>query len=177
MKKMILVVAAALSVLTGCKTVPTTETVNNVSYTMGASTALVIKMMKLDAEVLTTVNMVLASVKEVIPQQGQTYNDVWTPIAEQAIDRLVQESRITEKHAKYARQAVNGVIKGIDRLFEKNPKWTQYEDLVRVGVDAFLNGYSVVMKYTTSAAAERADPAEVEILCNRCEIKFDPDLL
>ena len=133
--------------------------------------------MKLDSEGLTTVNMVLASVKEVLPQQGQTYNDVWTPIAEKAIDRLVEEGRITEKHAKYARQAVNGVIKGIDRLFEKNPKWTQYEDLVRTGVDAFLNGYNVVMKFKTSAAAENADPAEVEILCNRCEVKFDPDLL
>lgn len=177
MKKLILVVVATLSVLTGCKTVPTTEMVNNVSYTMGASTALVIKMMKLDSEVLSTVNMVLASVKEVVPQQGQTFNDVWTPIAEQTIDRLVAESRITDKHAKYARQAVNGVIKGIDRLFEKNPKWVQYEDLVRVGVDAFLNGYSVVMKYTRSAAAERADPAEVEILCSRCEVEFNPDFL
>jgi hypothetical protein len=177
MKKMILVVAAALSVLTGCKTVPTAETVNNVSYTMGASTAIVIKMMKLDSEVLTTVNMVLASVKEVVPQQGQTFNDVWTPIADKAIDKLVAESRITDNHAKYARQAVNGIIKGIDRLFEKNTKWVQYEDLVRVGVDAFLNGYNVVMKFKTSYAAENADQAEVEILCNRCEIKFDPDLL
>lgn len=177
MKKLILVVAAALSVLTGCKTVPTTETVNNVSYTMGASTALVIKMMKLDGEVLSTVNMVLASVKEVVPQQGQTFDDVWTPIAEKAIARLVEEGRIDEKHAKYARKAVNGIIKGIDRLFEKNPKWVQYEDLVRVGVDAFLNGYSVVMKYTKSAAAERADPAEVEILCSRCEVEFNPDFL
>lgn len=177
MKKLILVVAAALSVLTGCKTVPAAETVNNVSYTMGASTAIVIKMMKFDSEVLTTVNMVLASVKEVVPQQGQTFADVWTPIAEKAIDKLVSESRITDNHAKYARQAVNGIVKGIDRLFEKNPKWVQYEDLVRVGVDAFLNGYNVVMKFKTSAAAENVDQDEVEILCNRCEIKFDPDLL
>lgn len=177
MKKLILVIVATLSVLTGCKTIPTTETVNNVSYTMGASTALVIKMMKLDGEVLSTVNMVLASVKEVVPQQGQSFNDVWTPIAEKAITRLVEEGRIDEKHAIYARQAVNGVIRGIDRLFEKNPKWVQYEDLVRVGADAFLNGYSVVMKYTRSAAAERADPAEVEILCSRCGVEFNPDFL
>jgi hypothetical protein len=177
MKKMIVAACAALSiVMSGCKTVPTSETVNNVSFTIGASTALVVKMMKLDEATMNSVNMVLANIKSHIPEDGQTFETLWTPVAVHTLDKLVADGKITAEKRLIAEKAVGAIIKGMDRLFEKHEEWKQYGDLVKVGIDGFMNGYNTVFKYKNSSAAENADEAETEIICKRAGVVFDPDV-
>ena len=175
MKKLFLMMTAAMAMLfTGCKTLPTTETVNNVSYTLGASTALVIKMMKLDADTMSSVNMVIASLKNVVPSQEETFEEVWTPVADELIAKLVAEGKLDDQKAKLVSKAVNAIAKGLDRLFEKHAEWRKYGDLVRTALDGFMRGYEVVMKFKNSAAAENADRAETELICERACVEFDP---
>lgn len=180
MKKLtyrLMMAAVLMTTIFGCQSIPTAESTDKVAFTMGASTAIVVKMMKLDTNEVANVTAVLNTLKNYIPKDDEKISELWGPVATQAVDQMIANKELSESKAKLVKKAVDAIISGIDRLFEKNEEIAQYGDLVVVAINSFTDGYYAVMDYAKSSAAHHVDMCEVEVLCTRNRVMFDRSVI
>lgn len=186
MKKLImtLVAAATMCMFTGCDDVPSKEVVSAASYALGTSSGLVVKLLNIDDATRSAIASVIAVVSEVVPAENQTFEEAWSPVAEKYIAEFLDSDKCPEilKKNKEATQkllnkAVEAAFKGLDRLFEKYPKWKQYPDVVIAAVNGFVNGFKLTIGCTDCTDCEVKAPraeieAEAKIIAERCGIAY-----
>lgn len=177
MKKMIIAMAACAAMfMTGCDEVPSADTVSALSHTLGASAAAVVKLIGVDAETVANINEVLTVVDRVVPNKDQTFVDAWTPVVSEQIAKLKEKGKLNDKTAPIVEKALEAAMKGLDRLFEKKPKWKQYDEVVTGAINGFITGFQGSLAPAETGIKLRgvaADPAEVKIIAERCGIKVD----
>ena len=187
MKKMLfaLVAAAAMcATFTGCDETPSKEVVSAASYALGTSSGLVVKLLNINDETRAVIADVIAKVSEVIPEDGQSFEDAWKPVAAKYIDELLESGKLPEiliKNKELTRnllnKAVEAAFKGLDRLFEKYPTWKKYPDIVVAAVGGFVNGFKLTIGCTDCEARDVKVPrseidAEAKIIAERCGVTY-----
>ena len=139
--------AAVLTLITGCKGIPTPETMKTTATAVGAAAGLVANETKIDDAARNTVVAIVEEVARVTPKPGQTFEDAWTPVAKDVVAKLVTDGKISEGQGQLALAAFGIAVKGIDYLFDiRYPKAREYEELVAAAISGFTEGFLTVFK-------------------------------
>jgi len=174
MKKLLAIAIAALCIA-GCDDVPSAETVTVLSNTIGASAAMVVKLAGVDKTVVDNINNVLAIVDKVVPNKDQSFEDAWTPLIKEEVEKLLQKGKLNEAQAKLVTLGLNAAVKGLDRLFEKKPEWKKYDQVVVGAIGGFIEGFQSVLAPADDPASLaksfQADPVEVKIIAERLKVE------
>jgi len=143
MKKMfIAALACALAVFTGCKSIPEKETVGQKAYAAGLAAGYASALIpKITAQDKTNAVVIVTIAERFIPQDGQTFEQAWTPVIQEAITKLIAQGKVTEEQAVLVKMAADLGVKGIDYLFIKHPKWRQEQDVFAVAIHEACNGF------------------------------------
>ena len=180
MKKLCALVALASIFIVGCDEKPDAATVQSYSNLLGASAGAVVKLCKVDQETINNIDSILVTIDKVVPDQGQSFVDAWTPLVEDGIAKLKEKGKIDDFKAGLIRTGCNAAMIGLDRLFELRPKWKEYDDIVTATVSGFIDGFRGSLCpdcYEKAKApgfkAPAVDQNEVKIIAERLKIKID----
>ena len=137
--------------ISGCdKDLPTPEKINSVAIVVGRTAGYACDLAKMDKTVKENVVAVLDVVSSVVPTNGQTFVEVWVPMADNEIKKLIDAGKLNDAGALATTVAIRVASEGIDYVFVKYPKAKDVEELVAAAVDGFVKGF----KRTTSFAAD-----------------------
>lgn len=143
-KTAVIAIIAAL-VVSGCDKLPTVEKIETVSKLAGTSAAMVVNMTKIDEQSKAVIIEIMDRVSETVPQAGETFYDVWTPIAGVYVEKLVSDGKIDEAQGKIILACFGTACQGIDYIFDvKYPKAREYKNLVEAAIHGFIDGYKSV---------------------------------
>lgn len=126
---------------TGCKTVPTADTVYLVAHAGGSATALVMNETKLDADKRTVIRDIVNEIRECTPEVGQTLEAAWTPVAQRHVDLLVEEGRIDSAAATLIMTGFKTVMVGVNAIENRYPQIRANRDLLSAFVTGFTDGF------------------------------------
>jgi len=143
---MTVLMCASLLFVSGCKTLPTPETMETTSYAIGVSTGLVANMTKIDDDSRNAICDIMGAVATVIPEDGQTFEDAWMDVAKRHTQALIDKGTITQAQGELILAAVRLAVKGIDYVFIRYPEAKQYKELVTAATRGFCNGFLTVFK-------------------------------
>lgn len=143
MKKLVLGLMAAIAlVFTGCKTVPSVDTLYSTSYAIGVSTALVMNQTKLSDADRNVVIEIMKKVDEAVPQTGKTFTDAWTPIATEYVGQLVADGKLDETQAQLILTAFPAATQTLDYIvYKRYPKVGEDIKYVAAVTHGFSNGF------------------------------------
>lgn len=163
MKTKILSLIAASSIFCGCiTTAPTPDNVKTISYSVGYTAGVVANQFKTDDTTRNEICSIMTTVKSCVPQVDQTFNNAWTPIAQEHTQKLVSENKITAQQATLILKTFNIVTDGIDYLMNTKFKDVKiYADLTEIAVHNFVDGFLTVY---TPANVMSFGPAAVEFV-------------
>ena len=149
-------VVTAVAVLTGCDKLPTPEKMTTISTAIGKTAGYACELSKTKTEVKEAIANVLDIVSKVVPGEGQTFAEAWTPVIAEELQKLVDAGKLDEAGAKVAKLALSVACDGIDYVFVKYPKAKEVKELVSAAVVGFVNGYKSVVK-TDLAVGEKPE--------------------
>ena len=143
MKKVLLIaMACAVAVFSGCKTLPEKETIGQKAYTAGLAAGYAASLIpKISAQDKTNVVVIVTVAERFIPQDGQTITDAWTPVVADAIKTLQDQGKIDENQAVLIKMASDVAMRGVDYLFIKHPKWKEEQEVVNVVIHQACDGF------------------------------------
>ena len=147
MKKIITsIIAAVMAVfITGCDKNLTPERMTTISTVIGRTAGYTCELSKTKTEVKETIMKVLDISSEVVPTNGQTFAEAWTPVIDAEINKLVAEGKLDAAGAQVAKLALGVACDGIDYVFVKYPKAKEGKELVSAAVTGFISGYKSVV--------------------------------
>ena len=159
MKKIIAVAAAAFIALfmTGCDKDLTPAKINAVATTIGRTAGYACELAKTKTEVKEGIAKVLDIVAEVVPTNGQTFAEAWTPVIDKELKELVDAGKIDAAGAQVAKIALGVACDGIDYVFTKYPKAKETKELVSAAVTGFISGYKSVVNLAANAEKPEID--------------------
>lgn len=143
MKKFVVAVcAAALMTITagfsGCHTVKwTPQLAYQTAYCVGITAGAVMHAKKLPPEVTDAVLGVMDLCRAAIPNEGQTFTIVWTPILEKY---LADHPEIPDTNKSLIKLTFSLIVTAIDAKCVDNPELLKAEEYARAVVDGTLNG-------------------------------------
>ena len=148
MKKCVLFsLAFAASLLLGCKSVPSVDTMYTTAKLVGFSTGMVANMTKISDTDRNTVIDIVEKVATVVPATNQSFKAAWMPIAQEHVAALIEKGKIDEGEGEIILLAFDTVVTGIDYLFDvRFPKAKEYVSLTVAGIDGFAYGFLTVFK-------------------------------
>lgn len=133
--------------VTGCKSLPTVEVMYSTSLAIGYATGMIANQCKIRTEDRQIVIDIVNIVSQTVPAEGQTFEEAWTPIAKEHVQKLIDEGKIDKGLGDIILVAFAVVVKGIDYIFEvRFPKAKLYKDLVIAAIDGFTTGFLTVFK-------------------------------
>lgn len=143
MKKFLLVVCAVVAItLTGCKSMPTPAQGEEAAYAIGASTALVCNMTKIDDKDRQIIIDIVNEISYCMPTQGQTIVEAWTKVAEDHVAKLIAKGQITEVESKLILKIFDTVANSADYMIRVRwPEIGKYSDLVLAITHGFCDGF------------------------------------
>ena len=174
MKYGMVMAAAAMVAIAGCKSLPTPEVMESTASSIGIAAGLVANETKIDDKARNTVVEIIGEVARVVPKKGQSFEDAWTPVAKEVVAKLVAEGKITEGIGTISLAAFGVAVKGVDYIFDiRYPKAREYEELVSAAVKGFTSGFLTVFKPVNGedgvkAAAAKADKDAFVWLKKKC---------
>lgn len=142
----IMVAGAVLTValvITGCKSIPTTETMYKISSACGTATGLIINEAKMTVQAKEVFVKIVQDVRTSVPKTNETFTMAWAPIAKKHVTDLTIAGKIDAGTGLIILQAFGVVTLGIDYVFERYPEAKQYEQLVSAATDGFT--YSLLL--------------------------------
>jgi hypothetical protein len=146
------IVAAAMALfMAGCNKDITSERIHTISTVIGRTAGYACELSKTKTEVKEAVVKVLDIVSTVVPTNGQTFVEAWTPMIDAEIKKLIDARKLNELSAKAVKTALTIACEGIDYVFAKYPKAREGKDLVRAAVDGFVAGFKSVVTAKLSA--------------------------
>lgn len=175
MKKLLIICIAALAaVITGCKTVPTTEQVKSASTLIGVSAAAVANTVQINNVARAEVVKIITEVKSVIPGTNDTFSSAWTPVAKNHVQKLVDAKKIDDAQADMITLGFDVAMKGADYVLTvRYPQAKQYADLVEAAAHGFCDGFLSTFKTTNALAAPQTmsdmDEAAYTWLMSNCK--------
>lgn len=154
MKKIIMSVVAAImaAFMVGCDKTITVEKMTTISTVIGRTAGYACELSKTKTEVKEAIAKVLDIASTVVPTNGQTFVEAWTPVIEKELNALVEAGKIDAAGAQVAKVALGVACQGIDYVFIKYPKAKDVKELVSAAVTGFVNGYKSVVKLAAGAA-------------------------
>ena len=162
MKKIVLSLAcAALALMTGCKGIPSVETMMATATAVGVATGTALNMTKISDSHRNAIVSVVKEVQAVTPETNQTFEAAWMPVAKKHIQELVAAGKLKPEEAPLVEGSCLVVCKGVDYLFEyRFKKASEYKDLVAAASKGFTTGFLSVFQPAgvTTKAAPAAEP-------------------
>ena len=150
--KMIMAIAAMFTIA-GCNELPTVEKITKVSKAVGKTAGYVCQLSKVKTEVKDAIVKAIDAVSTVVPTNGQTFAEAWTPLAESELKKLVDAGKLDESGAQIANQAISIVCDGIDYVFVKYPKAKDAKELVSAATSGFVTGFKSVVSFANGVDA------------------------
>ena len=145
MKKIIMsIVAMFAMIFAGCKEM-TVERMTSISTVIGRTAGYACELSKTKTEVKEAIAQVLDIASKVVPTNGQTFVEAWTPVIDVEINKLVDAGKLDAASAQIAKTALSIACQGIDYVFIKYPKAKDVKELVSAAVTGFVNGYKSVV--------------------------------
>ena len=133
--------------LVGCKTIPSEATMESTSYAVGMAASYVINKSNIDEVSKNAIIEIISCVSDKIPSADKTFNDIWMEISQKTTAKWVETKKITQVQAESINNAFKVLSDGIDYLITKRyPDVKLYENLVRVAVKGFTNGFMTTFK-------------------------------
>lgn len=121
----------------------TPEIAYQTAYCSGLTAGAVMHAKKLPPEVTDSVLNVMNLCRAAIPNQGQTFTLVWTPILEKY---LADHPEISETNKTLIKLMFSLVVTAIDAKCADNPELLKAEEYARAVVDGLLNGVQYYIK-------------------------------
>lgn len=141
------VAMAGMVMFTGCKSLPTAEVMEKTAYSIGIAAGLIANETKIDDKARNTVVDIVNEVSRVVPKEGQSFEDAWTPVAKEIVAKLIADGKIDQGVGTIVLTAFSVAVKGIDYIFDvRYPKARAYEELVSAAVKGFTEGFLTVFK-------------------------------
>ena len=153
--------------VTGCKTVPTADTVYLVAHAGGSATALVMNETKLDADKRTIIRDITKEVRECTPEVGQTLEAAWTPIAQAHTDLLVEEGKIDTAEGAVIMAGFKTVMVGVTLLETRYPQIRVNRDLLNAFITGFTDGFLAKFDVNCNSGDCRDLKTAAPTLCDR----------
>lgn len=151
------VLATAIMVCPGCKSLPTADVMRATATSIGYAAGIVANETKIDDKARNTIVEVMNAVAIVVPQEGQTFDEAWTPAAKGIVAKLIAAGKIDERGGTIALTAFGVAVKGVDYIFTvRYPKAREYEELVAAAVSGFADGFLTVFKPVDGEEAKSA---------------------
>lgn len=146
------IVAAAMALfMAGCDKDITPERINTISTVIGRTAGYACELSKTKTEVKEAIAKVLDIASVVVPTNGQTFVEAWTPMIDTELKKLVDTGKLNQADAKLAKAALGIACEGVDYIFMKYPKAKEGKDLVSAAVTGFVDGYKSVVKSSLSS--------------------------
>lgn len=154
MKKTLTSIVAAVMALfmAGCDKDISPEKIKTIATVVGRTAGYACELTKAKPEVKETIVKVLDIASTVVPTNGQTFVEAWTPVIDTEIKKLVDAGKLNEASAKVAKVALGIACEGVDYVFTKYPKAWEGKELVRAAIDGFVSGFKAVV--TSKLAAD-----------------------
>ena len=159
MKKMIFsLVGLASLMFAGCKTTPpSTNTVHSLALAVGYAAGYACELSKMDQATKETIVSIVDVVEQVVPEDGQTYEAAWTPLAASIVSDLVEQKKLTETQATLVRLSFGTLVTGVDYMFTVHKSWKDYADLVNAAISGICTGYKSVLKPALSVGKSASE--------------------
>lgn len=138
--------AAVMSFVTGCKSIPTNDKMYAISESVGKAAGFAIELSQVKQEVKDGIIQVLDIASATVPATNETFVAKWTPIVEAEVQKLVDAGKVTAEQGTVIKHAMYVVCEGIDLVFVRYPVAKQYQELVSASVDGFCAGFKSVVK-------------------------------
>lgn len=162
--KMLMVLTAVSTIVSsGCKSIPSVEIMKTTAASIGYAAGLVANETKINDKARNTIVEIVTEVSKVVPAQGQSFEDAWTPGAKELIAKLISDGKIDEGVGPVALAAFGVAVKGIDYIFDiRYPKAREYEELVAAAVSGFTEGFLSTFNPTNEEARVSAIKVDEE---------------
>lgn len=146
--------AAVTMLFVGCDKMPTVDAMNNVSTTIGVSAGSVANLAKIDEQSRVVIVDIMTKISDVVPEVGKSFAETWTPIANEHVEKLLSENKITTVQKSVINGTFVVAVKGIDYIFDKRyPEARNYSELINTACHGFCNGFLSTFKSTALVSA------------------------
>lgn len=169
LKKMIISAAAAVAaiLMVGCDKTPSVEKINAIATTIGRTAGYACELSKTKTSVKEGIAKVFDVVATVVPTNGQTFAEAWTPVIEVEVNKLVEEGKLDAAGAAVAKMALGVACDGIDYVFVKYPKAKDAKELMSAATAGFIAGYKSVVNLAAGADKPEIDEDAYKYLKSR----------
>lgn len=162
MNKLLMSLAVATALLTGCTSTPTPESTQAQAYTAGQLAAYVASTSpKFTPQVKDATIVVLTKLSKVAPAEGQTLTQAWAPVIAETADELVAQGKLKPADRNAVIAVGGGMTLAADAFLAKNPKLKESVELTAVAVQAFSLG-ALTFICPEGTCSPTTDPAELE---------------
>lgn len=151
---MIAAVSAVAFMFSGCKSVPSTDSMYAISSSIGKTAGLAVELSKASQEVKDGIVKVLDIASATVPATNETFVAKWTPIIETEVQKLIDNGKVTAEEGKVIKHAMYVACEGIDLIFIRYPVAKQYKELVSAAVDGFCTGFKSVITTTFAVSPD-----------------------
>lgn len=146
--------AAIMAVCVGCKSIPTTETVESTSRAIGTAVALVMNQTSLSTTNRAVIIEISMAIDASVPQTNTSFEVAWMPIATDHVQKLVDKQKIDAREGEIILTAFKAGVKTLDYCADKKWKdFRKYQDLVEAATHGFFDGFLTYFKPANSMAA------------------------
>ena len=150
--------------MVGCDKTPSVERITQIATVVGRTAGYACELSKTKQEVKDAIAKVLDTVAAVVPTNGETFVEAWTPIIEKELNALVEAGKIDAAGAQVAKVALGVACQGIDYVFIKYPKAKDAKELVSAAVIGFVNGYRSVVTLAAGTGKPEIDEDALKYL-------------
>ena len=148
--------------LTGCKSLPPPESMFQTAQAVGFSAGMICNLTKINDKARAIVCEIMNIVGQVLPEQGQSFEDAWGKVAKDHLKLLVQQKVITQVEADIIFAAFTTAVKFVDYLFDvRYPKAKAVKELVFAATNGFVIGFLTVFKPANEENGECTDCCEI----------------
>ena len=142
-----IVTVLLLACLVGCKSIPSEATMESTSYAVGMAASYVINKTNLDDVSKNAILEIIINVSDKMPEAEKTFKDTWVELSQKTTTKWLETNKITKIQAENINNAFSVLGGGIDYLITtRYPKVKLYDNLVRVAVKGFTNGFTTTFK-------------------------------
>lgn len=157
MKKIIIGAVIASALMTGCKSVPSANTLYITSKAIGVSVALVANETKIDNTARNEIVNIVNLVDVYVPTTNETITVGLDKIVNAYVDKIYDEGKITDDQKKLILDVAKVMVDGIDYIvYVRYPKIGDNAVLVEAAIHGYSDGFLTYFKPANTMSASSA---------------------